>query len=276
VRDQSNPLAMMPGHVRSGSMGSLLPGHRRSLSAPSAPPFLSSISSTRGVTLLPVRPLPSVEDTEAVTCCLRGGGATGIVMRGNVVQSVVAGSEPACAGIRKGDRIIRVDNEQVEDGTWFCLEAIIGDATETTLELRREVLASQRFNSAPFDIAAPTSAQAETATKPMAEANEAKEAKPEAAVALAVATARNGSRAHIRRASAPAGLGSRNATSQSKASSGATSPRTVLGDVKEPLSALRSWWAGRKVEKQQASTVLPTMPFLEEAFDENSRDTYDD
>jgi len=258
--------------VRSGSLGSLLPGHRRT---PSAPPVLSSVSSTRGATLLPVQPPSSVEDTEAVTCCLRGG-ASGIVMRENVVQSVVVGSEPACAGLRKGDRIIKVDNEQVTDGAWFCLEAAIGDATETTLELRREVLASRRRNSAPYAIAAPTSVQAETTTKATPEAKEATEAKPEAIDVTAVSAVRDGSRGHIRRASAPAGLGIHSATTQPKARSGATSPRTVLGDVKEPLSALRSWWVGRKADKQPASMALPTMPFLEEAFDEDSRDTYDE
>lgn len=227
---------------------------------------------------------------ETVTCCLRGG-SQGMVMRGNVVHSIKLGSDPACAGVRKGDRVVKVDDTSIIDDQWFCLEALIGDDdTEVTLTLQREV--AQKCRSVPelSKAAAPAAAlapmgdwlapaDATSAAAPAPAPAAAPTVAPVAAPAAAAPPPSKG-KGHVRRSSAPPGFGSLVSSLTGSAAgdkahdreSQMVSPRTVLGDAKEaesPVNKMRSWWATKK-DKQPAIVALPTMPFLDEAFEDDA------
>jgi len=83
----------------------------------------------------------------------------------------------------------------------------------------------------------------------------------------------------VRRSSAPANFGSIVSSLSGMAGdlkeSPMVSPRTVLGEGNNnkepdsPVTKLRSWWAAKKADKQPATVALPTMPFLEEAFEDD-------
>lgn len=203
--------------------------------------------------------------TETVTCCLPSHGMVGMTMRGNIVDSLKPGSEPACAGVRKGDRVVKVDDTVVSNDQWFCLEAMIGDDdSEVTLTLQRAVTDRRHRDTQSSQTAAP-------ATNGLAPVDDW------ATFQMPMAASNNKNKGHVRRASAPPGFGSKAEPTDKESQK--LSPRTVLGEGKEEpespaskIKSLRSWWAIKKADKvpAAAAATLPTMPFLDEAFEDDA------
>ena len=89
---------------------------------------------------------------------------------------------------------------------------------------------------------------------------------------------------HLRRASAPPGIADFAAAAQSNGAlsphgKGALSPRSVAG-APGPLDKLRAWWDAKKTQTgktaskqaKAAPSILPTMPFLEDSFENDEAD----
>lgn len=229
---------------------------------PSAPPDMAAVSAAVTSTRTPPpKPVASV-----VTIRLRASSLAGLVVSAvdNEVIAVAPGSEPANSGIRIGDVVVRVGGLPLR-GT---LEAALGDAEEEILEVeRRPMLAS-----------APSTIEAALPPAP-----------PVAEGAPAA------SKRHMRRASAPADFGNlvramlpgrangptAAAPPASPAPDAKASPRSVLrrdsdGGGGGTIKSLKAWWEARKQQAGAAAgggekakpvaAVLPTMPFLEDAF----------